>query len=173
MGGCKMKHATRMILEGQRSIFWMVPKKNDFEKWFSDTYSTSKIISQGWGDNFHVGMAWLNNPNYHLKSYRLDDSIQPAPNMPRSSSSSSSINTMLTTELSWLHPNPTDLRSRAKKGTFFDHKTSGLKEIYCRELNNLKNSSFFHSSTPIFVATNGYHYSLHLGGKFPLMAEMI
>ena len=26
------------------------PKKNDFEKWFSDTYSTSKIISQGWGD---------------------------------------------------------------------------------------------------------------------------
>ena len=30
------------ILNGQ--------KRNDFEKWFSDTYSTSKIISQGWGD---------------------------------------------------------------------------------------------------------------------------
>ena len=34
MGGSKMKHATKMILEDQRSIFWMVKKqmilRNDF-----------------------------------------------------------------------------------------------------------------------------------------------
>ena len=34
------------ILNGQ--------KKKDFEKWFSDTYSTSKIISQGWGDCYII-----------------------------------------------------------------------------------------------------------------------
>ena len=91
--------------------------------------------------------------------------------MPRSSSSSSSINTMLTSEISWLHPNPTDLRSRAKKRTSFDHKTSDLKEIYCREL-SLKNSSCsihpLQSLWPQMAITRKtkHHPSLHLGVKF-------
>ena len=41
--------------KNQRSKFWIV-KKKDFEKWFSDTYSTSKIISQGWGDFLPTAM---------------------------------------------------------------------------------------------------------------------
>lgn len=55
VGSYQMKHATKMMLEDQNSIYMCIgPKKkisrNDFEKWFSDTYSPSKIISQGRGD---------------------------------------------------------------------------------------------------------------------------
>ena len=54
VGSYQMKHATKMMLEDQNSIYVHRPKKkisrNDFEKWFSDTYSPSKIISQGRGD---------------------------------------------------------------------------------------------------------------------------
>ena len=35
---------------GRSEVYILNGQKKDFEKWFSDTYSTSKIISQGWGD---------------------------------------------------------------------------------------------------------------------------
>ena len=59
VGSSQMKHATKMILKHQNSIYmWMVPKKKDFEKWFSDTYSPKKKTFTKVGV---IKLSWLFN----------------------------------------------------------------------------------------------------------------